>query len=351
MHKRMKKILRVVFIPAYCLLAMEFFLRIFAPVPMLPRYVCATENGIRGNEPDKSYWHRTPEYKIHIETNSKGVRAAREFPYAKPEGVNRIVVLGDSFGMGYGVSLADSFTNQAKVYLEEKGYRIEIINLSVSGHGNAEQLILLEAEGLRYNPDLVLLQWHSTDRLDNVRSGLYRLKNDRFERMNSSYLPGVKTREFLFQFRVYQFIAEHSHFYNFFREWAAKKVKSILVAVQTLDSDSVPSAEQVEAAEDYRQKLTLRIIGQMQAVSGENGASFILLDIPRIRGREYFWSVFPWRDDVDLTIDYYSPILDFEKYAGQKLYWEKSHGHLTPLGCQIVGEGLGQYIIEHDLLD
>jgi len=92
---------KIVFAAAYVLVAGEFFMRIFAPQAMLPRYVCATDYGIRGNEPNRSYWHTTPDYRVNIRTNAKGIRAHGEIPYEKPEGVKRIVLLGDSFGMGY----------------------------------------------------------------------------------------------------------------------------------------------------------------------------------------------------------------------------------------------------------
>jgi len=212
---------KIIFSIVYCMVAGEIFLRVFDPVPMLPRYVCKTDYGIRGNAPNESYYHATPEYKIHIQTNSKGVRSGREIPYEKPDDIKRIVLLGDSFGMGYGVDDEQMFSSQMVSYLKAKyGINAEVINLSTSGHGNAEELIVLNEEGFKYSPDLVLLAWHRTDFNDNIRSDLYEIKNGELVAKNSTYLPGVKTRELLFQFTTYRFIAENSQFYNFFRDWA-----------------------------------------------------------------------------------------------------------------------------------
>ncbi|UCG57788.1 MAG: hypothetical protein JSU70_23350, partial [Phycisphaerales bacterium] len=260
---------KVAFGTAYLIVGSEIFLRIFAPEPMLPRYVCATEYGIRGNEPNREYRHTTPEYQISIRTNSKGIRADEEIPYEKPDGVKRIVLLGDSFGMGYGVDLEDTFSSQMKKALEKAGVRCEIVNLSVSGHGTAEQLITLRQEGLRYKPDVVLLAWHASDRADNVRANLYGLEEGRLVRRSETYLPGVETREFLFQFAVYRLLAEHSHLYNFARERTAHLVKyKVLPAIRGLSSP----AKAAEGASEqpgtrpvsYRSELAVALLRQIQ---------------------------------------------------------------------------------------
>jgi hypothetical protein len=78
----------------------------------------------------------------------------------------------------------------------------------------------------------------------------------------------------------------------------------------------------------------------------------MILDIPSRRSRTEFYSTFPSEhlgQEADLPI--YCPITDFKRYHGQKLYWEKEHGHFTPLGCRIVGEGLARFVREQGLLE
>ena len=96
----MKRIAMYLFILLWICFAAEIFLRTFDPRPMLPRYVQAGDFGIRVNMPNQTYVHHTPEYRVEIRTNSKGMRSNVDYPYEKPAGVKRIVVLGDSFGMG-----------------------------------------------------------------------------------------------------------------------------------------------------------------------------------------------------------------------------------------------------------
>lgn len=347
---------KIAFGVIYFVLGGEVFLRVFAPEPILPRYVCTASYGIRANEPNRSYWHTTPEYRINIRTNSKGVRADEEIPYEKTNGAKRIILLGDSFGMGYGVDLEDTFSSQMKNYLEKAGIRCEIVNLSVSGHGTAEHLITLKEEGLRYQPDLIVLAWHFSDLYDNIRANLYRLEDGRLVRANKTYLPGVKTREFLFQFAIYRLMAEYSHMYSCLRENAAHLVKyKFLPAIRSLSNPGNPSqdssADAEERAAEYRNNLTAALLEQLKQECISHGANFLIFSIPARMSRTEFKSTFP--ADIEETQDFniFCPVELFKKQGGKKLYWEESHGHFTPLGCRIVGEGLAEVILESNLLE
>ncbi|MHC4949164.1 MAG: SGNH/GDSL hydrolase family protein [Planctomycetota bacterium] len=288
---------------AYTLFAAEMYLRIVAPVPKLPRYIMASDHGIRGNMPDQRFRHHTPEYEIEVRTNRRGVRADREFDGPPPAGARRIVVLGDSFGLGYGVNLEDTSLARLETRLRAAGVECEIVNLSVSGHGTAEQLVMLRNEGLGYEPDLVLVYWHESDLDDNVRSRLFTLGDDGVERDADAYLPAVAVREFLFRFRAYRWLAGHSDLYNLLRERAAGLAKRGLVAVRDLD-------------------------------------------IPHRRWRYDYESHFP-RDPAGGTwgLEVASPLDAFAAHPDEMLYWERSHGHWTPLGCRLVGDALADHLL------
>lgn len=346
---------KIAFGIAYLLVGGEIFLRIFAPEPILPRYVCATSYGIRGNEPNRNYWHITPEYRINIQTNSKGIRTDEEIPYEKTNGIKRIVLLGDSFGIGYGVNLEETFSEQMKKFLGEAGIKCEVVNLSVSGHGTAEQLITLREEGLQYQPDLVLLAWQGSDLADNIRANLFQLKNGRLVRKSKTYLPGVKTREFLFQFAIYRWMAEHSHLYSCVRENTAHLVKyKMLPAIRSLSNAGKPtqdlSVDAKESATAYRRNLAIALLEEIKQECVSNGAKFLIFNVPASLSRTEFKLIFPVDDKETEGFNVFCPIKLFKDQNGEKLYWEKSHGHFTPLGCRIVGEGLAKFILSNNLL-
>lgn len=77
----------------------------------------------------------------------------------KPEGVKRLLVLGDSFGLGTAVPYAQTFPGVLESLLNQtSSERWQVINLSVDDWGSAQQLIALQEIGLAYEPDLVVLQ-------------------------------------------------------------------------------------------------------------------------------------------------------------------------------------------------
>ena len=355
-RKYLRLLGRIVFTICYFALAGEIFLRVVAPRSILPRHVCATEYGIRGNEPNRDYWHTTPEYRIHIRTNSAGIRADREIPYEKPKGVKRIVLLGDSFGMGYGVDLEDTFSSHLENNLRKYGYRCEVINLSVSGHGTAEQLITLREKGFQFRPDLVLIAWHGSDLADNVRTNLYRLKGDDLVEASKTYLPGVRIREFLFQFAAYRWMARYSHMYSCLRENAGFLIKyTVLPAIRSLSNpgktEEEPSEDARERAATYRENLLIALLKEIEKECSDRGSNLLILDIPDRVSRTEFKSHFPANTANSYDLNVFSPIEIFKRQSGKMLYWEESHGHFNPLGCRLVGEGLTAMIMDFGLLE
>lgn len=339
-----KRIATGVFVLLWIIFVAEVFLRVFDPQPMLPRYVQAGDFGVRVNMLNQVYWHQTPEYRVEIRTNSKGMRANEDYPYDKPAGVKRIIVLSDSFGMGYGVSLEDSFTEQLRRKLEHTlNEKVEIINLSVSGYGTAEQLLMLRYIGVKYHPDLVLLTWHFTDQDDNLRAGLFNLKAGKLERKNMTYLPGVKTREFLYSFEAYKWLAGNSHLYNWIRDFAGAKVKRMIISMNSMNSNKkLKDKSKIEkSAPDY--SLSVALLDAVKLEAEEVGAKLLLLEIPIRASRTEFRPSIP--EEIRLRFDYVSPIDAFREHAGKRLYWEKSHGHFTPLACEVVGDELAERIL------
>jgi hypothetical protein len=67
-------------------------------------------------------------FEIEYRINSKGLRDD-ETAYEKPEGIFRIVLLGDSYTFGYGVPIEKHFSTLLEGYFQN----VEVINMGVSG--------------------------------------------------------------------------------------------------------------------------------------------------------------------------------------------------------------------------
>lgn len=356
---------RVLFAIAWTLFAAEWFLRIFAQQPLMPRNVTASDFGTRVNVPNSVYRQRTPEVNVQVRINSQGIRADYEIPLEKPPGVKRIVVLGDSYGMGYEVDLKDAFTTQMANILQANGHKVEIVNLSVSGYGNAEELLMLEHRGFAFHPDLVLLAWHWTDLDDNIRSALFALRDGKLVRDQPTYLPGVRTRQMLDRIPGYSWMEANSQLYSFVRETTASKVKHLLVAIRGSEEPAVPQdlppapaariasppATQSAPQPGYSELLTAALLKRIQDESAQHGAPLLILDIPTWISRTHFITQFPHTAvSEEGRFDVVSPLKVFAAHRGEKLYWERGHNHFTILGCRLVGELLARHILGEKLL-
>jgi hypothetical protein len=88
----------------------------------------------------------------------------REYDYSKTH--SRILVLGDSFAAGHGVTQEETFSEVLENLLEG---RVDVINAAVPGWGTVQQLLWFKEEGLRYDPDLVLCMFFiGNDRNENL---------------------------------------------------------------------------------------------------------------------------------------------------------------------------------------
>ncbi len=95
------------------------------------------------------------------EINAAGHRGP-EVDLARVPGSERIVVIGDSLAFGYGVAEAETFARRLEARLSEDG-DTEVVNLGVSGYGPFNEAAWLEGRGMRYAPDVVLVQFCIND--------------------------------------------------------------------------------------------------------------------------------------------------------------------------------------------
>jgi lysophospholipase L1-like esterase len=109
--------------------------------------------------------HTPAELKPHVKvqgsigfTNSQGFRD-RERATANPGRVLRVVALGDSFTWGAGVAYDETFVALLEASLQRIFPGAEVINLGVPGWETPEEAHLLRVYGIRFEPDLVVLNF------------------------------------------------------------------------------------------------------------------------------------------------------------------------------------------------
>jgi hypothetical protein len=98
-----------------------------------------------------------------LSSNSKGIRGKREYQYGKSI-KKRILILGDSFTFGEEVSDNETYS----YYLQQALPSSEVINFGVHGYGHDQMLIYFKEEGIKYEPDIVILGFVGSNMKRNI---------------------------------------------------------------------------------------------------------------------------------------------------------------------------------------
>jgi lysophospholipase L1-like esterase len=136
------------------LAALDVAARPFVPLPRKSTlFVRDPELGWRLRPSAQDLWDGVP-----VQVNAKGLRGP-ELDYARRPGAARILYLGDSVTVGYLLpSHAHSYPYLTAERLQRRGGRtIETVNGAVNGYSTWQEVRWLEREGIRYQPDLIVL--------------------------------------------------------------------------------------------------------------------------------------------------------------------------------------------------
>jgi hypothetical protein len=136
------------------LVSIDLAARRLVPLPHKSTlFVRDPELGWRLRPSAQDLWDDVP-----VQVNAKGLRGP-EVDYARRPGAARIVYLGDSVTVGYGLpSHALSYPYLTAERLQRIGGRtIETVNGAVNGYSTWQEVRWLEREGIRYQPDLIVL--------------------------------------------------------------------------------------------------------------------------------------------------------------------------------------------------
>ena len=127
-------------------------------------------------DPLLGWWHKRnymgvmakDEFRATLQYDANGIRGLDPL-YNKPQGARRVVVIGDSFVDGYTVATPERMT---EVLASRLGKRFEVVNLGVGAYSTDQELLLLERQGWKYQPDLVLLAFYYNDVFFNGEKSL-----------------------------------------------------------------------------------------------------------------------------------------------------------------------------------
>ena len=116
----------------------------------------------------------------------RGLRAPN-LPYAKSPDALRILYLGDSVTFGFLIAdVETTFPYLTERLLEERtGQQVETINAGVCGYDLEQEYLYLSSEGVRYDPDLVVVSVTLNDITDLAQAS----RHSRFDLLVADQTP------------------------------------------------------------------------------------------------------------------------------------------------------------------
>lgn len=118
-------------------------------------------------QPEQLIKYQTSEFTIEVRLSGQGLRNG-EVLTPKPEGVYRILALGDSFTFGWGVEEDQSWPRLVERGLRARGLKVEVINAGVPGIGQYRNRLVCQAYAHRLEVDAFILGLSSDDFLQSL---------------------------------------------------------------------------------------------------------------------------------------------------------------------------------------
>jgi len=288
----------------------------------------------------QSSYHRL----VEINTNSKGLRDFREYTYEKGD-KQRILVLGDSYSFGNAVELEDSYVELLRQSFNEE---VEIINTGVSGYGINNEYLYFINEGLRYNPDIILLQfcvndWESYKIIKENDIEKIDLRNSLTASKEGILISNVKKR---LSSSIHLFFLMKLRSYNFLYS----KAKLIISKINSAEKQEAPvfymPKDSKEYAESYEGYFNL-----LKKLKESTNAKIILFSGPHILYltdsekimQEYNLNYSMEPNQVEESLEQMTKDLQIDFIRIQSNdpdIFLKVDGHWTPRGNQIIADEL-----------
>ena len=258
----------------------------------------------------------------------------------KSENVFRIVVIGDSIVMGFGVEDFESFPRKMEQILKPQIVNpnmshFEVINMGIQGYSTPQYLAVLKEEALKIKPNLIIMTIYPSNDLLGVVS----FEKDKLYTRLMSFAD-------LIPFPINQYLKEKSKLYLFL-------LTKYYTFIQKYQSDYKIS----EADNEYGWRLMENDIKKMKIISEQQNIKLVILIIPNPKDIVNRNIPLPYYQErlVDivkqLQITYYDSFNDLEKYPKiRELYLDDLDDHFSPKGNEYLATLLSSFLWDNKLV-
>jgi hypothetical protein len=269
---------------AFCLALAEIAVRVLRPnMVLIPRFHAEASYGdykLRRLRPNSVFWHTTSQGSWKFVTNSQGFRDIEDFAYEKPCDVLRVLSLGDSHTQGFEIRQDHTFSKVMERALGARNITAQVFNTGISGFSTSEQLAFFENEGIRYAPDFVVVGFYSNDFDDNIKAGLFELREGELVSAKLSHTPGVGWLEWINDIALLRWLSQNSYLYSFALNKAWWWAKELLLTENELkmQTELVVGSHDLT---DYKKDLMIHLLKRLKSFSERNEIPLIILDVPQ----------------------------------------------------------------------
>jgi acetyltransferase AlgX (SGNH hydrolase-like protein) len=235
----------------------------------------------------KQGWYAGESGRTRVAINPAGFRD-RERLLDKPDPVYRIAVLGDEYSEAMPIALRDTWWWRLEPQLQRCDFRpgklVEVLNFGVAGYGTAQELVLLQTTVMRYQPDLVLLQFAPDDVVDNSFAltphklrPFYFLDAHGVPRIDESFADAPSfERRMQTRYRLAAEIADHSRALQLVREFA----RLTFIPPAHAAADEALFSTPRDGVHEDAWRTTDALIAKMADYAERNGAKLGMVVVP-----------------------------------------------------------------------
>jgi hypothetical protein len=285
-------------------------------------------------------------YERNIE-NSLGLRETREPGEIRAETV--ILALGDSFTYGWGVQLEDSYPAQLEASLHSATFDVAVVNAGEPGFDTQMAYDRLRAIYDQYEPDFVILGFHSADIIQNQTTYAKMTEEDSGQEVTSlqdrEITKTVEQREadIPFVFLIKEYLRQRSSTAALVNYYYMNNLIKYFPPPEAVKKHG--SGSDFEATEHF--------LDEINGFLSDKEAELILLSIvPLIRFDAYPYDQLNERLEEyarSRDIMFINPLTKFSDYSSEDFWVSMEDGHYNALGNRIVMEVLKEALIEHRL--
>ena len=315
---------------------------------------------------------RYQEYDTVPKINNVGLRSDSNTTWEKPAGVKRMLILGDSLVAAHEVEEEETFVKLLENKLKQEGKYYEVLNGGIRGYSPLLSRFYLKYQGLKLAPDIVMLVINTGDIVDDHRY----LKYVKLDETTGEYVsvypnwgfywpamnpdkPAQEKRNFKLSSAVVNLIKANIGAIS--RQWLKFPVLAEDFVLGDWRTDTLAAERESINPGSFKELMhaTQDNITAIKSLTQSSGAKFYLVlspmghevsknewDLGRKGWGAQRGKLYPTKalDDIgnwagEIGIEVINLKAYLQQPSGGGKFFPKD-GHLTPLGHEIVFEGL-----------